>query len=202
MKLGHMCCLQPQNNSKVLTPMAKMQLRHYWNDTCHYQRTKIYTQCSTKWLYFSKMVSNHMRWCEILNVHQVQSILRWSRALLQVLTGEGQIMYSDEPPMMFPEFRWERDDAWTVATVCRFSLQSYAQDLDACFGKDRWRRCILEPTTKTCFRWSKKKKVTGDKCVLLHIDVKLPIQNCKYVLLWLFLLHILLLFGDGDRWRW
>ena len=36
---------------------------------------------------------------------------------LQVVTGEDKIMYSDDPPMMFPEFQWERDSTWMVATV-------------------------------------------------------------------------------------
>ena len=36
---------------------------------------------------------------------------------LQAVTGEDKIMYSDDPPMMFPEFQWDHGSTWIVATV-------------------------------------------------------------------------------------
>ena len=46
--------------------------------------------------------------------------------LLQAVTGEDKIMYSDDPPMMFPEYQWERDSKWMVATVRLHSVCVHA----------------------------------------------------------------------------
>jgi len=53
----------------------------------------------------------------------------------EVVTGEDKIMYSDDPPMMFPEYQWERDSTWMVATAAKESLASWRKGLFASYEK-------------------------------------------------------------------